>query len=57
MKEIYYDPKHGISGVDNLIRKTEYSKKTVEEWLGKLKGYNYILFISLLNKNLKQEQL
>ena len=39
MKEIYYDPKHGFSGVDDLIRKTGYSRKTVEEWLAKEKVY------------------
>ena len=35
MKEIDYDPKREFSGVDNYIKKARYSKKTVEEWLGK----------------------
>ena len=39
MKEMYYDPKHGFSGVDDLIRKTGYSRKTVVEWLDKQKVY------------------
>ena len=48
MKEIYYIPKHGFSCVDDLIRKTVYSKKTVEEWLGKQKVYT-------LHKPIKHE--
>ena len=39
LNEIYYDLKHGFSGVDDLIRKTRYSKKAVEEWLGKQELY------------------
>ena len=38
MLEIYYDPQHEFSGLDNLIIKTGYSKKTVEEHVRKTKS-------------------
>ena len=54
MKEIYYDPKHGFSGVDDLIRNTGYSRKKVEEFLDKQKN---IFSTSQLNIDLRQEEL
>ena len=32
---MYYDPKRGYSGVNQLVKKTRYSKKKVEEFLAK----------------------
>ena len=36
---MYYDPKRGYSGVNQLVKKTRYSKKKVEEFLAKQRVY------------------
>ena len=40
MDKIYYDPKTGYSGVQNLMRKTGKTKKEVEEFLQKQDVYS-----------------
>ena len=57
MKEIYYDPKHVLSNVDDLSRKTGYSKKTVEEWLGKQNVYTLLKPIKHKIQNKKRFSL
>ena len=39
---MYYDPKRGYSGVNQLVKKTRYSKKKVEEFLAKQRVYTLI---------------
>ena len=39
LKELYYNPKTGYSGIDDLVRKSGLSSKIVKDWLDRQNVY------------------